>query len=41
MSEHTECLCGHVFDEHEDGEFCLVELDDGTHCRCLHYEGMS
>lgn len=39
---NDECACGHMIDEHENGhEFCLVELDDGTHCPCTHFDGGS
>ncbi len=40
MSElNDQCTCGHVADEHEGGwEFCLVELEDGTHCPCVHFD---
>lgn len=32
------CTCGHEYDEHNGGVYCLVELDDGSDCECLQYE---
>lgn len=31
------CVCGHVYDEHEDGFFMVCTIDD---CDCEDYEGM-
>jgi len=33
----TSCACGHVYDEHDDGQECTVEID-GERCMCVYFE---
>jgi len=32
ITDTTQCHCGHVLDEHEDGKECTVEG-----CGCIHF----
>lgn len=34
LPEQEECMCGHIADEHEDGQAaCTVES-----CKCIYFE---
>jgi hypothetical protein len=44
--ETTRCACGHVYDEHDDGQECQVEIVLGPNpyglktdrCKCVYFE---
>lgn len=39
-SDLAVCECGHVYDEHDDGEQCQAE-HDGEQCWCVAFDDAS
>lgn len=32
------CVCGHHYDEHDDGQECLAGAPNGGRCMCVYFE---